>query len=82
MYLTITEKYDVDFDGLRDKVDGQAADIMDEVAEAGLEEEFMDWLVQIFNIDIEDGEPSDLDTIWDYIRFDWQDIYNHIGLEY
>ena len=73
-----TDEVWVDFDQLRLMIDGQARDVMDEISEAGLEDEFMSWLEEVYGTN---NNVVTLDEIWDYIRFDWQDIYRNIGLE-
>ena len=74
------EEFDVDFDGLRSLVTGQAADVMDEVAEAGAEEDFMNHLISVFGDYDERGLPPTLDEVWDYIRYDFKEIYDAIDL--
>lgn len=78
--LTIRDEYEITFDELYDKCEtSQAKEVLDEILYAELEEEFMSWLFEIFNASSE--TPPSFDEVEDYIRFDFKDIYENIGLE-
>ena len=77
--LTIRDEYEVTFNELYDKCESsQARQVLDEIIDADLEEDFMGWLFEVFNASSE--TPPSFDEVEDYIRFDWQDIYRNIGL--
>lgn len=67
-----------DFDQLYDLCWGQASAILNEIEEANKEDELMQHLMFVFN----DQDGTTLTDINDYIAYDWEDIYDAIGMDY
>ena len=66
----------VDFnDLLNNKCWGQAVQILKKIEDAGLEDELMDYLEEIF-----DGEPVDMTHLNDILAYDWEDVFEAIGM--
>jgi hypothetical protein len=68
-----------DFNELEYLVWGQAVKILEEIYDADKEDELMEHLAMVFDIDC---DAPTLTEINDYIAYDWEEIYDAIGIEY
>ena len=68
-----------DFNALEYLVWGQAVKILEEIYNADKEDELMEHLAMVFDIDC---DPPTLTEINDYISYDWEEIYDAIGIDY
>ena len=66
-----------DFNALEYLVWGQAEQILKEIYDADKEDDLMEHLEEVFA----DTTPT-LTEINDYIAYDWEEIYDAIGIEY
>lgn len=66
-----------DFNALEYLVWGQAVKILEEIYNADKEDELMEHLMTVFN----DQDGTTLNDINDYISYDWEEIYDAIGME-
>lgn len=69
-------KKDVDIYELRDDLWGGADDTLQIIIDNGMEEEFC----QLFH-DVFWDEIPDLTEVNDWLRFDWEDIFETLGIE-
>ena len=70
--LKIIEK--ADFDTLSNNSWGQAVDVLKEIQKAGMQDELMDYLEDIFNEGVDRTELNDL------LSYDWEWVYSQIGM--
>ena len=65
---------EVDFARLYENAWGQAVEVLDEIADANMEEELMDFL--------EDYYPDGADAVElnDLLAYDWEWVYSQIGM--
>ena len=66
-----------DFNALEYLVWGQAVKILEEIYNADKEDELMEHLMDVFN----DQDGTTLNDINDYISYDWEEIYDAIGMK-
>jgi DNA-directed RNA polymerase specialized sigma subunit len=64
------------FDDLQNRCWGQAISVLDEIYNADKEEDLMRHLEDVFGMD----EPT-ITEINDYLAYDWEEIYQAIGME-
>lgn len=74
--MTIQE--DLTFYDLQERVWGNAEQILDEVSAQEKEEEFMDYIEMVF---ADDMNPPSMTQLNDFISYDWEYIYQNIGME-
>ena len=70
----ITVKQEMDFDDIRKSAWGQAVEVLDEIYKAGMENELMTYLEDIFNEGVDRTELNDL------LAYDWEWVYSQIGM--
>ena len=70
----ITVKQEMDFDDIRKSAWGQAVEILDEIYKAGMQNELMEYLEDIFNDGVDIVELNDL------LSYDWEWVYSQIGM--
>lgn len=70
----ITVKQEMNFDGIRKSAWGQAVDVLKEIQKAGMEDELMTYLEEIFNEGVDRTELNDL------LSYDWEWVYSQIGM--
>lgn len=70
----ITVKQEMDFDDIRNSAWGQAVEVLDEIYKAGMENELMEYLEDIFN------EGVDITELNDLLAYDWEWVYSQIGM--
>lgn len=63
------------FDDLQNRCWGQAISVLDEIYNAGKEDELLDHLEDVFFM----AEPTITD-INDYLAYDWEEIYDAIDM--
>lgn len=68
-------KEDMDFNDLRNNCWGQATKILEEISDADKEDDLMSYLEEIFYDDI-----PDLTEVNDVLAYDWENVYESIGL--
>ena len=68
-------KQDMDFRDLQNNCWGQATEVLEEISNADLEDALMSHLEEMFY-----DEIPDLASINDYLAYDWETIYESIGL--
>ena len=68
-------KQDFDFNDLRNNCWGQATQILEEIADADKEDALMNYLEEIFY-----DEIPDLTEVNDILAYDWENVYEAIGL--
>ena len=71
--------YCCDFWELRSLLWSDAVWTMDQIANNNKEKEFMDYLEEIYYPDEEN--PPTLTSVNDFIRFDWETIFQDLGIE-
>lgn len=73
----------VSFEDLYDNSWGQALDVLDDISNADLREEFMDYIEEYFAIQNEGDEnnPVGKNELNDYIAYEWKEIYKKLGLD-
>lgn len=64
----------VDFDILYEQSWGQAVEVLDEISNANMEEELMDFLEDLY------PEGADAIELNDLLAYDWEWVYLHIGM--
>lgn len=64
----------VDFDRLYENAWGQAVEVLDEISKAGMEEELMDLLEDLYPDGVDGIELNDL------LAYDWEWVYSQIGM--
>lgn len=69
-------KQDYDVSTLQYVTWGGAEDVLDRIMHEDKEDEFMDLFEQIFY----DRVP-DLTEVNDWLRFEWEDIFDYLGIE-
>lgn len=67
-------KQDMDFRDLENNCWGQATKILKEISDADKEDALMDYLENIF------GDIPTLTEVNDYLAYDWEQIYEDIGM--
>lgn len=70
----ITVKQEMDFDDIRKSAWGQAVEVLDEIYKAGMQNELMEYLEDIFNDGVDIVELNDL------LSYDWEWVYSQIGM--
>ena len=70
----ITVKQEMDFDDIRKSAWGQAVAVLDEIYKAGMQNELMTYLEDIFNEGVDRTELNDL------LSYDWEWVYSQIGM--
>ena len=70
----ITVKQEMNFDDIRKSAWGQAVEALDEIYKAGMENELMAYLEDIFNEGVDRTELNDL------LAYDWEWVYSQIGM--
>lgn len=65
----------VDFDRLYENAWGQAVEVLDEISKAGMEEELMDFLEDLY------PDGADAMELNDLLAYDWEWVYEQIGME-
>ena len=70
----ITVKQEMNFDDIRKSAWGQAVEVLDEIYKAGMENELMAYLEDIFNEGVDRTELNDL------LSYDWEWVYSQIGM--
>lgn len=70
----ITVKQEMDFDDIRKSAWGQAVEVLDEIYKAGMQNELMEYLEDIFNEGVDRTELNDL------LAYDWEWVYSQIGM--
>ena len=70
----ITVKQEMDFDDIRKSAWGQAVAVLDEIYKAGMQNELMEYLEDIFNAGVDITELNDL------LSYDWEWVYSQIGM--
>ena len=64
----------VDFDILYEQSWGQAVEVLDEISNANMEEELMDFLEDLY------PEGADAIELNDLLAYDWEWVYSQIGM--
>ena len=72
-------KQDMDFNDLMENCWSGAIDTLKTIEENDMEEEFMEHLEEVFELAFDDNIPT-LIEINDYIRFEWEEIYEALGI--
>ena len=70
----ITVKQEMDFYDIRKSAWGQAVGVLKETQKAGMQNELMEYLEDIFNEDVDRTELNDL------LAYDWEWVYSQIGM--
>ena len=70
----ITVKQEMNFYDIRKSAWGQAVKVLDEIYKAGMENELMSYLEDIFNEGVDRTELNDL------LAYDWEWVYSQIGM--
>ena len=70
----ITVKQEMNFDNIRRNAWGQAVEVLDEIYKAGMQNELMAYLEDIFN------EGVDIVELNDLLSYDWEWVYSQIGM--
>ena len=70
----ITVKQEMEFDDIRKSAWGQAVEVLDEIYKAGMQNELMEYLEDIFNDGVDIVELNDL------LAYDWEWVYSQIGM--
>ena len=70
----ITVKQEMDFDDIRKSAWGQSVAVLDEIYKAGMQNELMEYLEDIFN------EGVDIVELNDLLSYDWEWVYSQIGM--
>ena len=70
----ITVKQEMDFYDIRKSAWGQAVEVLDEIYKAGMQNELMTYLEDIFNEGVDRTELNDL------LAYDWEWVYSQIGM--
>lgn len=70
----ITVKQEMGFDEILNTAWGQAIDVLKEIHKAGMEDELMAYLDDIFNEGVDHTELNDL------LSYDWEWVYSQIGM--
>lgn len=65
----------VDFVTLYNNSWGQAVEVLDEISKAGMEEELMDFLEDLY------PDGADAVELNDLLAYDWEWVYEQIGME-
>ena len=75
-YISVREEFDADFYDLKDRCWSGALDTLQDIENAGVEDEFMDHLSDVFF-----DEVPELTELNDYIWFERDAIYEACGLD-
>lgn len=75
-YISVREEFDADFYDLKDRCWSGALDTLQDIENAGVEDEFMDHLSDVFF-----DEVPELTELNDYIWFERESIYDACGLD-
>ena len=70
----ITVKKEMGFNEILNTAWGQAVDVLKEIQKAGMEDELMSYLEDIFNEGVDRTELNDL------LAYDWEWVYSQIGM--
>ena len=70
----ITVKQEMGFNEILNTAWGQAVDVLKEIQNAGMEDELMTYLEDIFNEGVDRTELNDL------LAYDWEWVYSQIGM--
>ena len=70
----ITVKQEMGFNEILNTAWGQAIDVLKEIQKAGMENELMTYLEDIFNEGVDRTELNDL------LAYDWEWVYSQIGM--
>ena len=70
----ITVKQEMGFNEILNTAWGQAVDVLKEIQKAGMENELMTYLEDIFNEGVDRTELNDL------LAYDWEWVYSQIGM--
>ena len=70
----ITVKQEMGFNEILNTAWGQAVDVLKEIQKAGMENELMTYLEDIFNEGVDRTELNDL------LAYDWEWFYSQIGM--
>ena len=70
----ITVKQEMGFNDIRKSAWGQAVAVLDEIYKAGMQNELMEYLEDIFNDGVDIVELNDL------LSYDWEWVYSQIGM--
>ena len=70
----ITVKQEMGFNEILNTAWGQAVDVLKEIQKAGMEDELMTYLEDIFNEGVDRTELNDL------LSYDWEWVYSQIGM--
>lgn len=70
----ITVKQEMGFDEILNTAWGHAIDVLKEIHKAGMEDELMAYLDDIFNEGVDHTELNDL------LSYDWEWVYSQIGM--
>lgn len=65
---------EVDFDILYENAWGQAVKVLDEISDANMEEELMDFLEDLY------PDGADAVELNDLLAYDWEWVYSQIGM--
>lgn len=74
--MTIQEN--LTFYDLQERVWGNAEQVLDEIISQDKEDEFMDYIEEIFAYA---SNPPSMTELNDFISYEWQEIYENIGME-
>ena len=69
---------DLTFYDLQDKVWGNAIQVLDEIATQDKEDEFMDYIEEIFAYDM---NPPSMTELNDFISYEWEQIYEDLDIK-
>ena len=70
----ITVKQEMGFNEILNTAWGQAVDVLKEIYKAGMQNELMEYLEDIFNEGVDRTELNDL------LAYDWEWVYSQIGM--
>lgn len=70
----ITVNEEMGFNEILNTAWGQAVDVLKEIQKAGMEDELMTYLEDIFNEGVDRTELNDL------LSYDWEWVYSQIGM--
>lgn len=70
----ITVNEEMGFNEILNTAWGQAVDVLKEIQKAGMEDELMTYLEDIFNAGVDRTELNDL------LSYDWEWVYSQIGM--
>lgn len=69
---------DLTFYDLQDRVWGNAIQVLDEIATQDKEDDFMDYIEEIFAYD---SNPPSMTELNDFISYEWEQIYEDLDIK-